>query len=161
MFGFPGSGGIRREDPLSHPWRLGHGIPAIHTPARSLEVKKPRPDIERLFTGARVLILARTYALAQGCQDPAAYLAAQWPRATEEFLFLPWGAAGAYGHARQGLLHFAPAQVPDAVVDTRGVRDIFNAALIDGLLMVLGLEALLAHPTALAGHKSGRQELKG
>jgi ketohexokinase len=127
----------------------------------SLEIEKPRPDIERLFTGPRVLIFARAYALAQGCRDPAAFLAAQWPQTTAELLFLPWGAAGAYGQARQGTLHFAPARVPAGVVDTLGAGDVFNGALIDGLLAGLGLEALLARATALAGHKCGHQGLAG
>ncbi len=116
----------------------------------SLEIEKPRPDIERLFTGPRVLIFARAYALAHGCQDPAAFLAAHWPRTTAELMFLPWGEAGAYGQARQGPLHFAPAQVHPAVVDTLGAGDVLNGALIDGLLAGLGLEVLLARATALA-----------
>lgn len=127
----------------------------------SLEIEKPRPNIECLFSGPRVLIFARAYALAQGFHDPVAFLAAQWPRTTAECLFLPWGASGAYGQARQGPLHFAPARVPAAVVDTLGAGDVFNAALIDGLLAGLGLEALLARATALAGHKCGRQGLTG
>ena len=127
----------------------------------SLEIEKPRPDIECLFIGPRVLIFARAYALAQGFHDPVAFLAAQWPRTMAECLFLPWGAAGAYGQAREGPLHFAPARAPATVVDTLGAGDVFNAALIDGLVAGLGLEALLARATALAGHKCGRQGLTG
>ncbi len=127
----------------------------------SLEIEKTRPDVERIFAGPRVLIFSRAYALGQGCQDPAAFLAAQWPRTTAELLFLPWGKAGAYGQARQGPLRFAPAQVPAEVVDTLGAGDVFNGALIDGLLAGLGLEALLARATALAGHKCGRDGLAG
>ena len=118
----------------------------------SLEIEKTRPDLDHLFTGPRVLIFARAYALTQGFQDPAAFLAAQWPRTTAKLLFLPWGEAGAYGQARQGPLRFAPAQGPAVVVDTLGAGDVFNGALIDGLLAGLGLEALLARATALAGH---------
>ncbi len=127
----------------------------------SLEIEKPRPDIECLFSGPRVLIFARAYALAQGFHDPVAFLAAQWPRTTAECLFLPWGAAGAYGQARQGPLQFAPARAPAEVVDTLGAGDVFNAALIDGLVAGLGLEVLLARATALAGHKCGRQGMTG
>lgn len=127
----------------------------------SLEIEKSRPDIDRLLAGPLVLIFSRAHARGQGFQDPAAFLAAQWPRTTAELLFLPWGEAGAYGQARQGPLHFAPAQVPAEVIDTLGAGDVFNAALIDGLLRGLGLEPLLARATALAGHKCGRPGLSG
>lgn len=127
----------------------------------SLEIEKHRPGIECLWTGPRVLIFARAYALAQGYQDPVAFLAAQWSRTTAECLFLPWGAAGAYGQARQGPLCFVPARAPAQVIDTLGAGDVFNAALIDGLVAGLGLEALLPRATALAGHKCGRQGLTG
>ena len=157
----------------------------------SLEVEKSRPDIDRLLAGPRVLIFSRAYARGQGFQDPAAFLASQWPQTTAELVFLPWGEAGAYGQARQGPLCFAPAQTtyqtpvqapPRApaqkpaqaqiqvrvqslaqaqVRDTLGAGDVFNAALIDGLLLGLALEPLLARATALAGHKCGRPGLSG
>lgn len=49
-------------------------------------------------------------------------------------LFLPWGEAGAYGQARQGSPCFTPAPVLGRVVDSLGAGDVFNAAVIDGLL---------------------------
>lgn len=169
----------------------------------SLEIEKSRPDIDRLLVGPRVLIFSRAYARGQGFQDPAAFLACQWPQTSAELVFLPWGEAGAYGQARQGPLCFAPAQTTDhipvrapprapeqtpvqapprdpaqkpaqaqiqvwvqsqaqaQVSDTLGAGDVFNAALIDGLLLGLALEPLLARATALAGHKCGRPGLSG
>ncbi|HPB74709.1 MAG TPA: PfkB family carbohydrate kinase, partial [Chromatiaceae bacterium] len=79
----------------------------------SLEIEKSRPDIGRLLAGPRVLIFSRAYARGQGFEDPAAFLASQWPQTTAELVFLPWGEAGAYGQARQGPLCFAPAQTTD------------------------------------------------
>lgn len=145
----------------------------------SLEIEKPRPHIDRLLTGPRVLIFSRAYARGQGFEDPAAFLASHWPQTTAELMFLPWGEAGAYGQARQGSLCFASAQNPSQALaqasiqvpaqtqaqaqvrDTLGAGDVFNAALIDGLLRGLALEPLLAHATALAGHKCGRSGLAG
>ena len=53
------------------------------------------------------------------------------------------------------------ARTEAQVRDTLGAGDVFNAALIDGLLWGLGLEPLLARATALAGHKCGRSGLAG
>lgn len=125
----------------------------------SLEVEKRRPGIEPLLNGPRVLIFSRAYALACGFREPKAFLAAQRARTSAELLLLPWGGRGAFGQARDGALCFAPAHSPDAVRDTLGAGDVFNAAVIDGMLAGLDLPGLLAKANALAGHKCGRPGL--
>jgi len=127
----------------------------------SLELEKPRPGIERLMVGPRVLLLSRAYAGSRGYSDPVRFLAAQWAGTDAELLILPWGADGAYGQARGGAVAYAPAHAPAAVVDTLGAGDVLNAAAIDGLLAGLGLPELLARANWLAGHKCGRRGLEG
>jgi ketohexokinase len=127
----------------------------------SVEIEKPRPGVHALLTGPRVVILSRVFALAAGCQDPRAFLADQWGRTSAELLFLPWGAEGAYAQSRDGGPVFAPAHAPEALRDTLGAGDVFNAAVIDGLLAGLTLSALLARANRLAGHKCGQLGLQG
>lgn len=127
----------------------------------SLEIEKPRPDLDRLFEGPRVLLFSRAYVLACGSSDPGVFLAAQWAGTSAELLILPWGEVGAYGQARQGPLCFAPAHAPPLLVDTLGAGDAFNAAIIDGLLAGLSLEPLLARATGLAGRKCGQRGYGG
>lgn len=127
----------------------------------SLEVEKPRADIDRLLVRPRVLIFARAFVLSRGCSDPVRFLADQWAKTGAELLILPWGADGAYGQGRGGAVCFAPAHGLEQVTDTLGAGDVFNAAVIDGLLSGLDLRALLERANRLAGHKCGRQGLGG
>ncbi len=127
----------------------------------SLEVEKPRPGVERLFDGPRVLIFSRVYAVSRGYADPVRFLADQWSGVSAERLFLAWGEGGAYGQARGGPVRHARSYAPSRVVDTLGAGDVFNAALIDGLLAGIALDALLERANRLAGHKCGRRGLDG
>lgn len=122
----------------------------------SLEIEKPRPGIEATFMGPRVLIFSRHYVRSQGYRDPQAFLHEQWERTDARLLILPWGEAGAYAQPRGGDICFAPAHRPPLVRDTLGAGDVFNAAVIDGLLAGLPPPALLRHGNALAGHKCGQ-----
>jgi len=121
----------------------------------SLEVEKPRPQIESLFTGPDVLVFSRSYAECCGHADPRRFLADQWSRTDARLLVVPWGEDGAYAQTRDGDICYSPAHRPMRVRDTLGAGDVFNAALINGLLAELPLPQLLARCTALAGHKCG------
>ena len=127
----------------------------------SVEIEKPRPGIERLFLGPRVLFFSRTLARAGGYRDPASFLAARWADTSADILILGWGEQGAYGQARGGPLCSVPAQVPLAVIDSLGAGDVFHAAVLDGLLRELDLPSLLARANALAGYHCGRRGLEG
>lgn len=137
----------------------------------SLELEKPRPGIDALLrfhpsdtcrdSGPRVLILARAFAAARGADDPAAFLRTMARVSDAELLVAPWGAAGAWGLARGGAVVHAPAAPPAELVDTLGAGDVFNAALIDGLLAGLALPDLLARANRLAGCACGMEGLDG
>ncbi len=127
----------------------------------SLEVEKPRPDIESLFRGPDVLVFSRNYARSCGYSDPPRFLADQWDRTDARLLFLPWGEDGAYAQPRGGPVCFVPAHTPPQVRDTLGAGDVFNAALIDGLLAGLDPPQLLVRANALAGHKCGMRGMDG
>jgi ketohexokinase len=126
----------------------------------SVELEKPREAIERLFHGADLLIFSRAFVAAVSPPghepDPAGFLRQRIADSDAHLCLLPWGSAGAYGLARGGEPVFAPAHPPDVLVDTLGAGDVFNAAVIDGLMRGLELPALLAHANRIAGEKCGR-----
>lgn len=121
----------------------------------SMEIEKPRPGIESLFAEPDILIFSRHYARSRGCLEPRRFLADQWGCTDARLLVLPWGEEGAYAQTRGAPVCFAPACEPSRVRDTLGAGDVFNAALIDGLLAGLDTGALLARCNGLAGFKCG------
>ncbi|MCG6939624.1 MAG: PfkB family carbohydrate kinase [Thiohalocapsa sp.] len=140
----------------------------------SVEIEKPRPGgIEALFRGADVLIFARAYVqavLGDATADPRVCLERLAADTDARLCLLPWGADGAYGLAAGAAAPvFAPAHPPDALRDSIAAGDVFNAAVIDGLLETglaaactgAGLGALLERANRLAGHKCGRDGLDG
>ena len=126
---------------------------------RSVEIEKARPEIERLFADADVLLFSRHYAAARGYTDPERFLrgiAAETPNAVR---VLAWGEAGAYALDREGRLIHSPAYPPPQLVDTLGAGDTFNAGIIDALVRDLTMEEALHHACRLAGRKCGHEGL--
>lgn len=127
----------------------------------SLEVEKPRPEIESVLHLPEVLMFSRAFAVHVGRDDPEAFLAWARERAPGALLFCGWGSAGAWALDRTDRLHHAPAAVPPRVVDTIGAGDVLNAGIIDGLLRQAPVARVLERAVALAGHKCGRYGLEG
>lgn len=127
----------------------------------SVEIEKPRDGIDGLFHRADVLIFSRVFAAAMSPQgrapDPAEFLRQRLADSRARVCLLPWGSAGAYGLERNREPVFAPAHRPPEVIDTLGAGDVFNAAIIDGLLRGLDLAPLLAYANRHAGDKCGRR----
>ncbi len=127
----------------------------------SLEVEKPRPDIQTLFAGSEVILFSRAYARACGHEDGAAFLQSMRTHTGSARLFCAWGERGAFAMDKRGQLYRSPAFPPSEVVDTLGAGDVFNAAVIDGMLQGRPTERVLADACRLAGRKCGRQGLDG
>ena len=127
----------------------------------SLEVEKPRPDIQTLLSASEVLLFSRTYARACGHEDGARFLRAMRPNTGSATLFCAWGEGGAFAMDGQGRLYQTPAFPPSEVVDTLGAGDVFNAAVIDGMLQGRPTERVLEDACRLAGRKCGIQGLDG
>ncbi|MDX1252895.1 MAG: ketohexokinase [Gammaproteobacteria bacterium] len=123
---------------------------------RSVEVEKPRPDIEQLFPLADVLLFSRHYARARGFADAIALLHHAAALAPEADLVCAWGEEGAYGLDRDGNIHHSPAFPPPRVVDTIGAGDTFNAGIIHARLSGLAWPEALRYGCGLAGEKCGR-----
>lgn len=125
----------------------------------SLEVEKPRPGIETLFTQADVLLFSQDYAHHQGYEKASVFLRELHRQHPHADLFCAWGDAGAAAVDRQGRAAGSPAFPPPAVVDTLGAGDTFNAAIIDARLRGYSLDETLRHACQLAGMKCGHHGL--
>ena len=126
---------------------------------RSLEIEKPRPDIDQLFANADVLLFSRHFALARGYNEPQRFLDSIAMETSHAVRLLAWGEKGAYAVDHNGRLFHSPAYPPPQLIDTLGAGDTFNAGIIDALLRGISLEESLHQACRLAGHKCGQPGL--
>ncbi|MEJ2456156.1 MAG: PfkB family carbohydrate kinase [Candidatus Thiodiazotropha sp.] len=127
----------------------------------SLEVEKPRAEIERLFPLADVLFFSRAYAEAVGYASAEALLTAIRARGVKGLLYVTWGEAGAWLDDGRNPLQHCPAFRPSELIDTLGAGDVFNAGLIHGLVQGQSPQQALERAVELAGRKCGQQGLEG
>jgi ketohexokinase len=140
---------------LAHARRVAPRLPI------SIEMEKPREDMDRLCGHAGLLLYSRYFVEQAGYHDPRAFLAARharWPGAEH---VCTWGDQGAFALDGRGKLHHSPAVSPTKVVDTLGAGDAFNAGMIHARLQGLGLAAALDSACELAGRKCGQRGLHG
>jgi ketohexokinase len=123
----------------------------------SLEVEKPRRGIEALFGRVDLLLFSRDYALARGFSD-APTLLRSLPSGIAATC--TWGDQGAWAIDTHGALLHAAAPRLDAVVDTLGAGDVFNAAILHALSRRLTLEQGLQAAVSLASSQCARQGLE-
>jgi ketohexokinase len=136
--------------------RAGESNPGI---PRSVEIEKPRADIEQLFAHAEVLLFSRHFAHAGGYDDPQRFLDHIARRTPGVIRVLAWGEAGAYALDRDGRPLHSPAYPPPQLVDTLGAGDSFNAGIIDTLLHGGAVDQALQRACRLAGRKCGHDGL--
>ena len=121
----------------------------------SLELEKPRDNIDSLYPLADLLICSRHFAQHVGHAEPQRFLAWMRQQAPQACIIAAWGEEGAYGLGSRDELCHAPALPPEQIVDTLGAGDTFNAAVIDAALRRTAMPELLQVACALAGRKCG------
>jgi ketohexokinase len=130
------------------PWLKAH-YPELPC---SLEVEKPRDNIEALFDLVDLLMFSRPYAINQGYQDASSFLHSL---TNDVMMSCSWGNAGAW-LKHQGEICHSAAFPPEKVVDTLGAGDTFNAGLISALIDGLSPQQSLIAACQLAGKKCGQ-----
>lgn len=136
--------------------RICHERPDLHC---SLEVEKPRANIEKLFHQIDLIMFSREYAQHQGFDSAEPFLEKMKRIGLSAEMSCTWGEKGAHALTREGSIIHVPAFPPPAVVDTLGAGDVFNAGLIDQLARGNNMETALIEASRLAGKKCGRYGL--
>lgn len=127
----------------------------------SIEIEKPRIDVETLFSYADVLLFSRTYAQAHGVSDGNIFLRRiKGDYNLQADLYCTWGAQGADALSRWNAQFHSPAVDVVQVIDTLGAGDTFNAAVIDGYVRGHNIEQTLHQACHIAGLKCGRVGLE-
>lgn len=125
----------------------------------SLELEKPRDNINALFSLAHLLICSRHYAQHAGRTDAQGFLVWMRQQAPQACIITAWGEQGAYGLGTRDELCHSPAEPPAQIVDTLGAGDTFNAGVINAAISKTPLPELLQAACKLAGEKCGRYGL--
>lgn len=127
----------------------------------SIEIEKPRTDIERLYPYADILLFSRAFAEHHDYTCADALFDALRQQKVKAILICSWGAEGAWACDQHGQRYHSPARIPIRVVDTLGAGDTFNAGLIHALLEGQSLSTALRQACELAGRKVGQNGFAG
>lgn len=118
----------------------------------SVEVEKPRDQLEQLLSGADVYFFSRAFAATQGFESAQALLHHYQNKIADALLVCTWGEQGAYALQDIQLFH-APALKVSPIVDTIGAGDTFNAGFIHARLNNDDVQTALEKACALAAKK--------
>ena len=122
----------------------------------SLELEKPRDNIDALFPLADLLICSRHFARHFGYDDAHAFLGWMRKEAPQACIIAAWSEQGAYALGAEDEPCHALAMPPVWVIDTLGAGDTFNAAVIHGAVRGIAVPELLQSACRLAGAKCGQ-----
>lgn len=126
----------------------------------SLEVEKPREQIETLLPLADLCLFSSGYVQAQGYSEASGFLHQCARELPGVILVCAWGDQGGYGINQAGEYCTAPAVVHPKVVDTLGAGDVFNAAIIHACINNRALPEALSFACKLAGKKCAQLGLR-
>ncbi|NOQ94611.1 MAG: ketohexokinase [Methylophaga sp.] len=123
-----------------------------HLPC-SLEIEKPRPDIEQLFELPDVLLFSQHYVESLGFNTASDFLTSL---KHDKLIICAWGNQGAWALDLDKNIVHSSAFPPSQLIDTLGAGDTFNAGLIHSLVMDIEPQKALENACQLAGHKCGQ-----
>lgn len=125
----------------------------------SLEIEKPRDNIESIFPLANVLIFSHHYATAKGFTDGQSLLEHIQEQAPQASLVCTWGNKGVWYASPANKVTHLPAELVTPVIDTLGAGDTFNASLIHHLQTGNTLADAVSHANHFAAQKCRQKGL--
>jgi len=127
----------------------------------SIEIEKPRDDIESLYEFADILFFSRVFVRHLGYDSAEPFLKAMHLRYPQIEHYCAWGEVGAYAVDRDGVLHFADIPSSVKVLDSIGAGDVFNAAVINAKINQLSCSDSLRRGSQLATKKCAQYGFDG
>ena len=122
----------------------------------SIEIEKPRNDLQKLFNLADIYFFSKAYANENGFSDAKDFLREQKKHSNNSDLICSWGKEGAYALLSNNKFLFSKAFPPKDIMDTIGAGDTFNAALIHSRLVKNNWQDSLIFACKIAGKKCGQ-----
>ena len=147
----------RNVDEVGHMIRVAkHQHPTLPV---SVEIEKPRENIETLFDGPDVLLFSKQFAQSRGFTSAQTFLQEQHKQLSSTgntpLMVCTWADEGAWTLEAGHVLH-APAIKPARIVDSIGAGDTFNAAFIHEWQQHRQTQTALDKACKLAGKKCGQ-----
>lgn len=140
---------------------------------RSVEIEKPRDDIETLCEFADLLLYSSGYVINRhshqrnqihtniSVQDPANFLKAMAIQHPDADHVCAWGDRGAWGVSRKGKKIHRLAVKLSQTVDTLAAGDTFNAGIIAASIQGVALDKAIEKACQLAGKKCAQEGIEG
>ena len=125
----------------------------------SLEVEKPRDNIESLFNFADTLFFSQSYASHLGFDDAESFILHTHQKIKTRDIICTWGNKPTIAISKEGELVRSRTWPPAKLVDTIAAGDTFNAGFIDARLRKLPFAQALESANKLAGIKCGQMGL--
>lgn len=126
----------------------------------SVEIEKPREQVELLLNGANIYFFSKAFAATQGFTSATTLLQHFRQIIPDALLVCTWGDEGAFALEKDHLLH-AAAPTVSTVVDTIGAGDTFNAGFIHARLNHADVQTALNKACTLATRKITQEGFDG
>jgi len=135
---------------------------AVHAVGKhkiSLEIEKPRENIEQLIPLAHVVIFSADYVRKNNFDNPMEFLQQIHQQHPTIICIATWGAEGAVAIDQAGEHYASPSYPCDQTIDTLAAGDVFNAGIIHRLFQGDDIASTLHFSCELAGKKCAQQGL--
>ena len=118
----------------------------------SIELEKPRDDIDDIYDYADILMISRPFAKSLNFTNATDCLTDFQQRFPDKILTCTWGDKGAWASTKDGVI-FQAAEPIDHPVETLGAGDTFNAGFITSIMQQHNIADALKYASKLAALK--------
>ena len=124
----------------------------------SIEVEKPRKNINAIFKYANVLLISRPYAESQNFSSAEHCLKDLSSKFPDKIITCSWGSDGAWAYTGEKII-YQPAFPVEHPIETLGAGDTFNAGFIAAQMKQHNVTESLAFACELASNKCQQTNL--